>query len=383
MFNTLAIGSQLGTAGGAAVAAIGITQPVTGAFVTGGTGGGGLPAAAAAGTNGGAINAAGSFPALQGGQGSATATVPADFGKAGFRPLAGLAYFYGGTGSASTHGTALTTGLVQGRGGDAAFWFDRLRGFPKRLRSDQTSAETSPTDEMLSMNNTDFVLGADTSGSVNYSTFTYANWAFRRASGFMDVVCYTGTGSATTQAHNLTVVPELMIIKRRNAVTSWSVYTAYLPASSFLQLSDNSGDLGPQIGWWNNTRPTSSVFTVGTDGDVNASGATYVAYLFATVAGVSKVGSYTGTGTAQTINCGFTAGARFVMIKRTDSAGDWWVWDTARGMVTGTDPRLAWNSTAAQANNDWVFTTTGGFQIVTTDAGVNASGGNYIFLAVA
>jgi hypothetical protein len=118
LYSVNVLAAQVGTAGGAAIAAAGLNLPTTGAFVTGGTGGGGLPAAAAAGTNGGAINAAGSFPALQGGQGSATATNPAAFGNAGFRPIAGLLYFYGGTGSASTHGTATGGGLVQGRGGD-------------------------------------------------------------------------------------------------------------------------------------------------------------------------------------------------------------------------------------------------------------------------
>ena len=98
---------------------------------------------------------------------------------------------------------------------------------------------------------------------------------------------------------------------------------------------------------------------------------------------MSKVGTYTGTGATQTISCGFTGGARYVLIKRTDSTGDWWVWDTARGMVAGTDPRLPYNSTAAETNANWVYTTTGGFQIVTSDATVNASGGTYIYLAIA
>lgn len=120
MYAIQVLAAQVGTAGGAAIAAANLALPTTGAFVTGGTGGGGLPAAAAAGTNGGQLTGAGEFPTLLGGQGSATATVPADFGRAGFRPVATLGYFYGGTGSASTHGTALTTGLVQGRGGHGA-----------------------------------------------------------------------------------------------------------------------------------------------------------------------------------------------------------------------------------------------------------------------
>ena len=118
MFSVSVVASQVGTAGGAAVAAANVTLPVTGAFVTGGSGGGGLPAAAATGTNGGNISGAGEFMALSGGNGSATATVPAQRGNAGMRPVANCGFLYGGTGSASTHGTATTTGLVQGSGGD-------------------------------------------------------------------------------------------------------------------------------------------------------------------------------------------------------------------------------------------------------------------------
>jgi hypothetical protein len=137
--------------------------------------------------------------------------------------------------------------------------------------------------------------------------------------------------------------------------------------------------------WWNNTTPTSSVFTVGNEDVVNNTGWTYVAYLFATCAGVSKVGSYTGTATTQTINCGFTAGARFVLIKRTDSTGDWYVWDSARGIIAGNDPYLLLNSTAAEVTStDYVDTASSGFQISdTAPAAINASGGTYIFLAIA
>jgi hypothetical protein len=110
-----------------------------------------------------------------------------------------------------------------------------------------------------------------------------------------------------------------------------------------------------------------------------------VAYLFATCAGVSKVGSYTGTATTQTINCGFTAGARFVLIKRIDDIADWYVWDSARGIVAGNDPYLLINSTAAEVTGtDYVDTAASGFEISSTaPAAINASGGTFIFLAIA
>jgi hypothetical protein len=118
---------------------------------------------------------------------------------------------------------------------------------------------------------------------------------------------------------------------------------------------------------------------------INASGQTYVAYLFASAPGVSKVFSYTGNGASQTINCGFTGGARFVMVKRTDSTGDWYVWDTARGIVAGNDPHLSLNTTAAEVtSNDTIDTDSTGFvvnQVAATNVNVNAA--TYIGLAIA
>jgi hypothetical protein len=100
---------------------------------------------------------------------------------------------------------------------------------------------------------------------------------------------------------------------------------------------------------------------------------------------VSKVGSYTGTGALQTVNCAFTTGARFVLIKRTDSTGDWYVWDSARGIVAGNDPYLALNSIAAEVTtNDSVDTDNTGFIVNQVAASnINVNGGTYIFAAFA
>jgi hypothetical protein len=218
-------------------------------------------------------------------------------------------------------------------------------------------------------------------------------YSYRRAPGYMDVVCYTGTGSATTVAHNLAAVPELMITKLRSGTQSWFVFSNITP-SNFrrlnLNLADSSADNTGGIslyntGWGLSVAPTSTLISFDDSPPVNSSGQTYVAYLFASAPGVSKVGSYTGTGTTQTINCGFTAGSRFVMIKRTDSTGDWYVWDSARGIIAGDDPYLLLNSTAAEVTNtDYVDTASTGFEISSTaPAAINASGGTFIFLAIA
>lgn len=210
------------------------------------------------------------------------------------------------------------------------------------------------------------------------------NWVFRRAPGFMDVVCYTGTGVVRTVTHNLGVAPELMIVKRRDTSGfGWPVYSAPTGAFYFMYLNTTDAKIFADV--WKDTSPTSSVFTVGTGTVVNGSGATYVAYLFASAPGVSKVGSYTGNGSSQTINCAFTTGARFVLIKRTDSTGDWYVWDSARGIVAGNDPYLALNDTTTEVTtNDSVDADSTGFvvnQVAASNINVNAA--TYIYLAIA
>jgi hypothetical protein len=260
---------------------------------------------------------------------------------------------------------------------------DRLRGLVK-FQTDSTDGENSwNATSFLGFTMDGMNVGADGGGYINGVT-PYINWFFKRAPGFFDEVCYTGTGVIGLQVtHNLTVAPELLIVKRRNSTGEWDVYCSALGATKVLEL--NSTGASFTADHWNNTTPTSTYFTLYDYGNINASGGTYVAYLFATVAGVSKVGSYTGTGAAQTINCGFTAGSRFVLIKRTDSTGDWYVWDSARGIIPANDPYLLLNSTAAEVTGtDYVDTTNVGFDITSTaPAGINANGGTFIFLAIA
>ena len=218
-------------------------------------------------------------------------------------------------------------------------------------------------------------LGAD---SARYS------WMFKRATGFFDVVAYTGDGTSSRSLnHNLGVAPELMIIKQRSATRSWAVYSSATGTGKFLKLEDSAGVV-TQSGIFD-TAPTSSVFTVGSNTYVNISGGTYIAYLFATVAGVSKVGSYTGTGTTNNIDCGFNSSARFVMVKRTSSTGDWYVWDSARGITVGSDPFLKINTTDAEGTtSDIIQPYSSGFTL-TSNAGtaINGSGSSFIFLAIA
>ena len=226
--------------------------------------------------------------------------------------------------------------------------------------------------------------GWDNGGGVD--TTDYA-WMFKRAPGFMDVVTYKGTGVTRTVNHNLTVKPELMIIKIRSHSFNWITYDKINSATKYMSLNSNNGGI-VSSSIFNNTEPTSSVFTVaGASGNVNYDGGYLVAYLFATLSGISKVGSYAGTGNAVNVDCGFTNGARFILIKRTNTGttGDWYVWDSLRGIVSGNDPYVLLNTNTAQVTNtDYIDPLSAGFTVTSSaPAALNTSGGTYLFLAIA
>jgi hypothetical protein len=266
-------------------------------------------------------------------------------------------------------------------------FLDRLRGETKStahvLFSNTTDSEYTDNVGGFGFDSNISVVDnwMNTSDGVTSSTIY---WNFRRAPSFFDEVCYTGTGSNTTQPHNLGVVPQMIIVKSRGSVTNWYVYHSGLTSATYA-LKINTID--PQASAptaWNSTTPTSSVFSLGTSTAVNGSATNYVAYLFATCSGVSKVGSYTGTGATQSIACGFGAGgARFILAKRIDSTGDWYCWDSANGLTSSSSPYMLWDTTAAQTTgNNGTYASSGGFTL-TSASPVNTSGGSFIFLAIA
>jgi hypothetical protein len=255
--------------------------------------------------------------------------------------------------------------------------------------------------KLLKTNSSEATINGNTTFSFDFMNGIYSNtgsansaayaWMFKRAPGFMDVVAYSGTGSARTVNHNLKVKPELMIIKCRTDTRSWIAYSSYSTAEKFLQFNDPFGSQD-SAELFNDTEPTATQFTVGTSNAVNNADSTtgkYIAYLFATLPGISKVGSYTGTGNAINVDCGFTNGARFVLIKRADphptGAGSWYVWDSVRGIVSGNDPYILLDSPLAQVTNtDYIDPLGTGFTVTSSaPAALNASGGNYLFLAIA
>jgi hypothetical protein len=313
-------------------------------------------------------------------------------GTSVFTPVARTGDGTGGNPSAVTTGIVTDSAWVAWRNGVVQKFLTATRLLNNRyLATAATSGDTAaaaafPANTFDLQNG--FFVGNDNDGSnrTNGNGGLYINYAFRRAPSFFDVVCYTGDSNSGRQiTHNLGVAPELGIVKNRTtSPTDWPARCSAATAGSesfFL----NTTASGASYGGGYISGFTSSYFTVASDQLVNSSGETYIAYLFATCPGVSKVGSYTGTGTTQIINCGFTAGSRFVMIKRTDSTGDWYVWDTARGIVAGNDPFLRFNLTSAEnTTTDYIDTAATGFEISSTaPAAINANGGTFIFLAIA
>jgi len=252
---------------------------------------------------------------------------------------------------------------------------DRLRGSPD-LSFNSTAAESS----LVGGNSWDRMEGYYNNGPGGGS---YTSWAFRRAPGFFDVVTYKGTGTSMNIPHSLGVVPELIIVKKRNTSGDWFTWHTSIGTNNRLILNSTlavtaATTIFPSL-------PTSSQFTVGTSAGVSGSTDNFVAYLFATVPGISKVGSYTGTGSNLDIDCGFTSGARLVLIKRTNNSGEWYLWDYRRGIVAGNDPYILLNSSAAEITyTDYIDPLSSGFTVTGSAPGdINGLNDSFIFLAIA
>jgi len=267
---------------------------------------------------------------------------------------------------------------------------DRLRGAKDLLPSNNIAEYAN------SVKTFDYMDGYYNPGAGANSN--YYSWMWKRAPGYFDVVCYTGTESNRTVSHNLGVAPEMMWIKSRSqggSTYTWQVYHSGMhstPTSVYLTLNTTDPIYGGGSARWNSTAPSSTSFSIGTGDVVNKSGETFIAYLFATVSGVSKVGSYTGTGdaSAQTIDCGFSSGAKMVIIKCSSNSGQWYIFDVDRGITnTVNDGVLMLNNTTAQspessafgASIDAIQPDSSGFKVQYGD--LNQTGRTFIFYAVA
>jgi SPRY domain len=271
---------------------------------------------------------------------------------------------------------------------------DSVRGSKKGLNSDTTNAEGTATagSGLISFDAGGFTIGTEYdggSGSDNASGSSYVAWNWKKGvtQGF-DIVTYTGNGATQNVAHSLGVAPKMVIVKPRVTTTTtdnWLVGLASLSGgfNDYLELN-NTNAKGTASNRFNNTAPTSSVFTVGTAYSDNTK--TYVAYCFAEVAGFSKFGSYTGNGSADGpfVYLGFRP--RYIMWKRTDSTSDWSIIDTARSTYNVQNDELYADSNIAEsaAGAPRLDSLSNGFKVRNAGgAAINASGGTYIYAAFA
>jgi hypothetical protein len=289
---------------------------------------------------------------------------------------------YSGNGTANRLiplGFAADLGIVQARvgAGDTNAVADRIRGSNNLLNTPNNHPElTSNTDSVTGFDNMNGIeIGSDT--RVNWSSGTYAMYGWKRAKSYFDIACYNGTGSVQNVPHSLGSgsPPEMMWVKARTNAYSWSTQHKAFGANQSIDFNSNASLSG---GRWNNTRPTDVSFTLGTDFETNRSGYPYIAYLFATLAGVSKVSSVVHSGTTN-VDAGFSNGSRFVLLKLIGSGSGWYIWNSVSGIASGNDPYLLLNSTAAEVTNtDYIDPYSAGFTLTSS-----FPAGTYIYYAIA
>ena len=279
---------------------------------------------------------------------------------------------------------------------------DSVRGPTKQLYSNSTSAEVDDTDAVVSLDNDGFTTGADV--TTNNSGTDFVAWCWDAGDGDavsntdgditstvkasdthgFSIVEYTGTGANATIGHGLSSTPSFVLYKRTSATENWGAYHTSTGNTGccFLNLT---GSKFTDSNYFNDTSPTSTTLSVGTNNAFNGSGSTYIAYCWTEKSGYSKFGSYTGNGSATgpTVTLGFRPA--FVMRKRTDAASDWVILDTTRDNFNNADTVLSANKTNADTTvtADAIEITSTGFQVKGTGAGTNANGGTYIYMAFA
>jgi len=219
---------------------------------------------------------------------------------------------------------------------------------------------------------------SNTNGTIN-STYTSAN----TTSGF-SIVSYTGNGTlGATVGHGLGQTPGLFLTKRLSGTSSWGMYHQSTGAGGFMELNSTNA-LQSNTAYFNNTAPTSSVFSIGTDSINNTNGSTYIAYCFAEKTGFSKFSSYTGNGNADGpfVYTGFKPA--FIILKTsTIASNDWHIFDSKRIGYNTSNYSLKPNSTAAEVTSLNIDLLSNGFKLRGTQNDFNGNGGTYIYMAFA
>ena len=277
--------------------------------------------------------------------------------------------------------------------------FDIIRGATVEMFPDLTDGESSDAQSLKSFDSDGFTLGTD--GATNGSSDTYASWNWlasnttasntdgsitstvsaNTTSGF-SIVSYTGTGSAGTLGHGLGSTPKMIIVKCRSDADTWAGYHVDVGATKYMEL-DTSAAAQTSTQPWNDTEPTSLVFTVGNWSATNGSSRTYIAYCFAEKKGFSKAFSYTGNGSTDGSFCYLGFRPAFILLKNADRAENWFMFDNKRDTYNVADAYLNADASTAETTLATVDFLSNGFKIRTSGAYANFSGSNIIGIAFA
>ncbi len=279
---------------------------------------------------------------------------------------------------------------------------DSNRGSTYTIESNTALATYNDTDAVTSFNTDGFSLGSN--ANVNDNTANVIAWQWKANGGTtssdgngsitstvqasttagFSIVTYTGTGSNATVGHGLGVAPDVIFVKLTSGSGDWTSYHSVLGNTKYLRLN-SSNAAGTQSTYWQDTSPTATAFSIGTAGDVNTSSGSHVAYCFKSIKGYSKFGSYKGNGNSDGtfVYTGFAVS--YLMMKRTDSAGEWLIYDNKRNITNLRDTRLEAqdnfpNSTGSSKSFDFCAN---GFKCRGDDSDMNGSGNDYIYLAFA
>jgi len=278
---------------------------------------------------------------------------------------------------------------------------DTVRGLAKPIFSNGTDAEADETN-YSAFDSDGFSLVNE---SLNENTRTYVAWQWKAGTSFTNdasatgigsidstgsvntdagfsIVSYTGTGSNATVGHGLSSAPKMIIVKDRSAAKNWTVYHIGVGNDKDILLDVTNAENTSTA--WNNTTPTSSVFSIGTLGNVNTSSNNYIAYCFAEKKGYSKFGSYTGNGSTDGtfVYTGFKPA--FILIKPTDIVGNWPLWDNKLRPANNVGNNFLYaDLNNAQDSSNGFDMLSNGFKNRTSSNLINGSGNNYIYMAFA
>ena len=275
--------------------------------------------------------------------------------------------------------------------------YDVVRGVTKRIYSDISNAEDTNTAGLTAFGTDGFTV--NTGGAVNGSSKTYVSWNWKAGgsgsanndgsinttstsanstSGF-SISKFTATGSAATIGHGMSAIPKMIWVKRTDSSGSWQVYHASLGATKYLELQNNQ-EVYASSARWNDTTPTSSVFSIAGE---FVSSAVYISYAFAEKTGYCKIGSYQGNGKddGTFVYTGFKPA--MVIYKKSSGSENWFIHDNKRQGYNPENELLFPDLNNAEATVNRIDLVSNGFKARTSDGGINADGSTYIFMAFA